>query len=147
MSINAMSWIQKVRWLIVRLWAAPVTLVGLLLTLPVIVGPYRAHFQICNGNVEVFGAKLPTWITRWSFFQRLNAITLGHVILARHGKALNACREHEQVHVQQTERWGPLFPLLYVGAGLISLARGTGWYEGNYFERQAFAVCDPRTRR
>jgi hypothetical protein len=65
------------------------------------------------------------------------AITLGHVVLARSAADLARCRLHELVHVRQYERWGPLFPPLYLLASCSALLRGTHPYLDNHFEREA----------
>jgi hypothetical protein len=42
--------------------------------------------------------------------------------------------------VRQCERWGPLFLPAYAIASLSAWVRGRDPYEGNRFEREAFAV-------
>jgi hypothetical protein len=66
------------------------------------------------------------------------AITLGHVVLAQRQEDLDRSRRHERVHVRQYERWGGLFPLIYLGASLVVLLRGGNAYRDNPFEREAF---------
>ena len=68
----------------------------------------------------------------------IEAITLGHVILARSASSLARYREHERIHVRQWERWGPLFAVAYPVASLVAWLRGTDAYRGNRFEREAF---------
>jgi hypothetical protein len=65
------------------------------------------------------------------------AITLGHVVLAQTRADLEQTRAHERVHVRQYERWGPFFPLLYLGASLAAWSRGDHPYLDNRFEREA----------
>jgi len=65
------------------------------------------------------------------------AITFGHVVLAQAAEDLAQTREHERVHVRQYERWGLLFPLLYLGASLAAALRGADPYLDNRFEREA----------
>jgi len=76
----------------------------------------------------------------------IGAITLGHVVLAQDQATLERSRIHERVHVRQYERWGLLFPLLYLGSSAGALLRGGNAYEDNHFEREAFAVdsCNPK---
>lgn len=50
---------------------------------------------------------------------------------------LDVTRVHERVHVRQCECGGPLFIPAYLAASAWSWLRGTGSYQGNYFERQA----------
>jgi hypothetical protein len=48
------------------------------------------------------------------------------------------CRNHERVHVRQYERWGPLFPPLYLLSSAAALVRGMDPYRDNRFEQEAF---------
>ena len=71
------------------------------------------------------------------------AATIGHVIVARDTACMDRCRVHERAHVRQCERWGPLFPLAYVAAGLYAAWRARRWsayYWDNRFEREARAA-------
>jgi hypothetical protein len=43
--------------------------------------------------------------------------------------------------VRQYERWGILFPILYVASSAIALLRGGSAYRDNVFEREAFQVA------
>jgi hypothetical protein len=65
---------------------------------------------------------------RWRGFQ---AATLGHTVIAL-GQPDERLWRHELTHVRQSERLGPLFPLLYLAA----LARYG--YRRNPFERAAY---------
>ena len=47
------------------------------------------------------------------------------------------------MHVRQCERWGPLFPFAYVGAGLYAALRARNfgaYYWNNPFRREARAA-------
>ena len=112
------------------LWAAPCTLVGLVAALPLLLWGARARFVL--GVLEVSG---PAFARRWPF----DAITLGHVVLARTPRAMARLRRHERVHVRQCERWGPLFFPAYVGASAWQWLRGRCAYWDNPFEVQARA--------
>jgi hypothetical protein len=65
---------------------------------------------------------------RWRGFQ---AATLGHAVIAL-GQPDERLWRHELTHVRQSERLGPLFPLLYLAA----LARYG--YRRSPFERAAY---------
>jgi hypothetical protein len=73
------------------------------------------------------------------FAQRLpfRGIVFGHVILAVTHEELCRIGPHERVHVEQYERWGPVFFLAYPLSGLWQLLRGRSPYWHNYFEVQA----------
>jgi hypothetical protein len=52
----------------------------------------------------------------------------------------NVERRHERVHVQQYERWGPLFFFAYAASGIWQLLHGRSAYRDNHFEVQARAL-------
>jgi len=112
------------------LWASPNSLIGLALGLLLL--PLGARCWRVDGVLEIAILRQPPR-RRWPFA----AITLGHVILATHAQALERLRAHEQVHVQQCERWGPLFLPAYLVAGAWQWARGRSAYWDNPFEVQA----------
>jgi hypothetical protein len=72
-----------------------------------------------------------------SISKQFEAITLGHVILGRNHGTLARWRSHEHVHVRQYERWGLLFPALYVFASIVALLNGKRFYWDNVFELEA----------
>lgn len=121
-----------------RAWAAPVSLAGLALAPLALVG--RGRMRIVRGVVEASGGLLAPLLSRGNPWFRIQAITLGHVVLGVSDEALERSRVHERVHVRQYERWGPLFPLLYLACSAAALGRGRGAYDGNAFEREAFAA-------
>jgi hypothetical protein len=118
---------------ITYLWVAPVTLFGLLLAL--IAYWLGASVKRRFGVLEVAG-NTRTPILR-SISSRFEAITLGHVILGRNHGTLTRYRSHEHVHVRQYERWGLLFPVLYVLASFRALLAGKRFYWDNVFEVEA----------
>ena len=111
------------------LWAGPWSLIGLLLGAAMLVCGGRARrvqgaLEFSEGAL----ARLPLPI---------DAVTLGHVILGRSATRLDALRAHEQVHVRQYERWGPLFVPAYLIDGAWQALRGRNAYLDNRFERAA----------
>jgi hypothetical protein len=117
------------------LWAMPATAVGLVLASLALL---RGRIVIVNGVVEAHGP-----ILRWALSRLIrgrggaSAITLGHVVLGCDAAGLESTRLHERVHVDQYERWGPLFLPAYVGASLAACIRGGDYYFDNRFEREA----------
>lgn len=95
-----------------------------------------ARLQWCAGIAEFTGGRLGQRFGRLGRCG-FSAMTLGHVVLATSQADLAVLRAHEQVHVGQYERWGPLFLPAYVLDGLWQLARGRCPYRDNRFERQA----------
>lgn len=121
--------------LVVYAWTSPTTLVGLaagVLTLCT-----GGRVQRRRGALEFHGG-FSHWFGRRVGF---GAMTLGHVIIGRDVICLDACREHEQAHVRQAERWGPLFLPAYVAASAWEWSRGRHYYLDNWFERDARRTC------
>jgi hypothetical protein len=118
------------------LWVAPVTLLACLpLTL----------IRVFGGNVqkqgiawEATGGIAPRLLWLMNPWARIEAITLGHIILALDAATAKRMRTHEQVHVRQYERWGALFPFAYLAASGIAIMGGGDAYRDNVFEREAF---------
>ena len=114
-------------------WAAPTTLVGLVaggLTLAT-----GGKVQVRRGALEFHGG-----FARWLLERRMvraSAMTLGHAIIGRNTHCLDSCRDHEQAHVRQVERWGAAFLPAYVLASLWAHARGKHYYLDNWFEIDA----------
>ena len=121
------------RRLIAYLWAAPVTLLGLLAgLLAYLLG---ATVKRRHGVIEIAGNSR-TPVLR-SISRQFEAITLGHVIVGRNHGTLTRWRSHEHVHVRQYERWGVLMPLLYLLASVWAWLTGKHFYWDNVFEVEA----------
>ena len=112
------------------LWAAPYTMLGL--AAGVLMLCLGGRLDSIAGVAEFHGGRLAS-IGRGRFA----AMTLGHVVLGRSAAALHALRSHERVHVQQYERWGPLFLPAYALSSLWQSLHGRCAYRDNFFERQA----------
>lgn len=117
------------------LWAAPCSMLGIALAIPVLASGGTARRVGPAIEVVVHQDTLPSR----SPLRRLPfaAITFGHVIVAQSGRQLDVLRAHEHVHVRQYEVLGPLFFAAYALASLVALARGRSAYAGNAFEVQA----------
>ena len=123
--------------LLLYLWASPNTLVGLAWALLARLtgGTWSVH----TGVVEAQGGWVTPLLRRLPFVKGgALAITIGHVVLAQTQAGLEVTREHERVHVRQFERWGPVFVLAYVLAGLWQWAHGNDPYRDNPFEVEAY---------
>ncbi|MFN8587929.1 MAG: hypothetical protein U0704_08995 [Candidatus Eisenbacteria bacterium] len=121
--------------LLVRVWALPVTLCGLVLAaLALACG---ARVRVHRGCVECVGGELGQIVAALPRPVGFVAITLGHVVLAASDDVLARVRAHEHAHVRQYERWGALLLPAYVLASLWQLARGGAPYHDNWFERDA----------
>lgn len=106
-------------------WAAPWSLVGLLLAPFFRSRRWTDSFLLCEGA---------SWPRRLGW--RYRAITFGHVILCV-DRADDELLAHELVHVRQYERWGPFFIPAYAVASAWTGARGRGAYADNPFELAA----------
>ena len=119
------------------LWAAPYSAVGLILGLLAFL--FGARMQLRDGILEFGGGRLGHIASRLPAPFAFAAITFGHVVLGLDRATLAAVRAHEQVHVRQYERWGPLFVPAYLLSSLVQLVRGRNPYLDNCFEREAYA--------
>ncbi len=111
--------------LLARVWAAPYSLLGLLLA------PFFEERSVRHGAVWCEGAAWPRKLG-W----RYRAITFGHVVLAVDRLDLHT-EAHELIHVRQYERWGPFMVPAYLLAALWNLVRGRSPYSDNPFEVSA----------
>jgi hypothetical protein len=124
---------RRARRTLIYAWAAPTTFVGLVaggLTLAT-----GGKVQVRRGALEFHGG-----FARWLLERRrvrASAMTLGHAIIGRDRRCLDSCRDHEQAHVRQVERWGVAFLPAYVLASLWAHARGRHYYLDNWFEIDA----------
>jgi hypothetical protein len=117
------------------LWAGPTTLIGLLVALALI---RRGRFACVDGVVEAHSPLLERALASFTLLARgADTMTLGHVVLGRNARALEATRAHERVHVRQYETWGPFFLPAYFLAGACALATGRHPYFDNRFELEA----------
>ena len=120
------------------LWALPMSCVGILV-LPFVLGS-GGTVSLGSGIIEAGGGILVPILSR--IFSRfpIDAITVGHVILGCSRESIIRCRAHERVHVRQYERWGPIFPLLYLASSSMAIIRGKDPYRNNIFEQDAFSA-------
>ena len=118
------------------LWTSPNTLLGLIGGFVMLIGGARA--RLVEGAIEFGGGAIGRMLADRQPPIRFRAMTLGHAILGASEADLDAARRHEQVHVRQYERWGPLFLPAYLLSSAWQLACGRRCYRDNYFERQAY---------
>jgi hypothetical protein len=121
-------------------WAFPVTCLGLaFIPLALVSG---GAVSLLDGVLEVEGGLLNKLLSRISSRFSIDALTLGHVILGQNLESLSRCRDHERIHVRQYERWGPVFPFLYLLSSGWAWMRGRDPYAENRFEKEAFRRSD-----
>ncbi len=116
-------------------WAAPTTCVGLTAGALTLATGGRVQYRL--GTLEFHGG-FSTWLATRNGFA---AMTLGHAIIGRDADSLDYCREHEQAHVRQVERWGVAFIPAYLLASLWAWKQGKHYYFDNWFERDARRAC------
>lgn len=123
------------------LWAGPTTLLGLVLAFALL---RRGQAALIDGVIEAHSPLLGRALTQLTpLAGGADAVALGHVVIGRNARALEATRAHERAHVRQYELWGPLFVPAYLLAGLCALTRGRHPYFDNRFEQQARSHCAP----
>jgi hypothetical protein len=121
--------------LVLYAWALPTTLVGLVAgALTLCTG---GAVQRRRGALEFHGGLSRSLANRFHFA----AMTLGHVIIGRDARSLDYCRDHEQAHVRQVERWGFAFIPAYLLASVLAWWQGGDYYLDNWFERDARRAC------
>ena len=125
-----------------HVWPAPYTVVGVVLGLLVVA--LRGQVRVQGRTLEFGGGLGGRLLSHLPAPFSFSAITLGHVVIGLDHPTLAAVRAHEQVHVRQYERWGPLFIPAYLLCSLAELLRGRRPYRDNYFERQAYEEADNR---
>ncbi|HYQ48623.1 MAG TPA: hypothetical protein VEP69_06120 [Thermodesulfovibrionales bacterium] len=121
-------------------WVFPVSCIGMVLIPFVMVS--GGTVCIAAGVLEAEGGILPWLLSRVRRFHTVDAMTIGHVVIGRNRESLVRCRDHERVHVRQYERWGVLFPLLYLLSSAGAFVRGKDHYRDNRFEQDAFRLSD-----
>lgn len=120
-------------------WAAPYTVIGLLLGALVWCagGRMRRVAGVCE---VVCSPTLAAWLGRSGFA----AVTLGQVVIGISACELDRLRLHEHAHVRQYLAWGPFFGPAYLGCALWLWLRGGQPHQDNPFERAARAAERPR---
>lgn len=128
------------------LWAAPISLIGLALGILSLLG--NCKFRLEGGVLECVGGRiLPLFLSILGLRMQVQAITLGHVVLARNNEAMQTLRAHERIHVTQYERWGLFFLPLYFGSSIQAFFRGKDTYYDNHFEKAAFEGAKKHTEQ
>jgi len=125
------------------LWALPCSAVGIAFSAVPLLAGGRATWS--SGALEVTYRERQASCGRIARWLPFRGIVFGHVILAVTAEELAAIGDHERIHVQQYERWGPLFFVAYGLSSVWQLIRGRGMYWDNHFEVQARALSSCAT--
>ena len=117
------------------LWALPLTAVGLLLALPVIL--WRGDMRLvrsARAPALLFSGPAADYLLARHPFGAMCAMAIGHVVIAERSSLTRRILTHELAHVRQAACWGVLFPFVYLGASAWALLRGEDAYWNNAFE-------------
>ncbi len=122
------------------LWAAPYSLIGLAVGLAGLLSGGKGRYR--QGALEFYGGAT-RWVVRHTPLGAATAaMTLGHVIIGQTAELLDACADHERVHVRQFERWGPFMGPAYLLSSAWLWARGRDAYRDNPFEVEAYSTTE-----
>lgn len=141
MVVKKRSWILQS---LIYLWVFPNSMLGLFVGL---LGLATGGKSQCRcGCIEFYGGFV-TWLLARLGARGVTAMTLGHTIIGQEKDELAIVREHEQVHVAQYERWGPLFIPVYLWFSAWLWFQKKDCYMENPFEVEAYKLADPRKKR
>lgn len=126
-----MHWIKVAK----LIWVSPCTAVGLALAVVPLVAGGKAKWS--SGALEVTYRHSLASCGNRALKLPFRGIVFGHVILAVTSEELGTIGSHERVHVEQYERWGPLFFFAYGASSLWQLVNRHSPYWHNHFEVQA----------
>ena len=105
---------QKILKIVQIFWASPNTILGSFVGITGMI--FGGKGRIRRGCLEFYGGLVAFLLRRTPI--KAIAMTLGHSILGQTATDLDAARDHEHIHVQQYERWGPFFCLCIFGIRL-----------------------------
>lgn len=128
---RALFWIGT---LLGILWAAPLTLAGLLVAVPVVL--FRGRVQLMHGHTPALLVRgsVADFLLRHHPFGVMNAMALGHIVVCSHQGLSSRVLTHELVHVRQAACWGIAFPFAYLASSAWAALRGKDAYWHNRFE-------------
>lgn len=115
-------------------WASPLTAIGLLFGLPIL---------LCRGRIFLIHDTTPALLVRGPLadfllarhpFGAMCAMAIGHIVIAEEQGLTKQILTHELAHVRQAARWGALFPFAYLAASAWAILRGRDAYWHNTFE-------------
>lgn len=115
-------------------WASPLTAAGLLVGVPVVL--FRGHMQLVRGHTLALLVRGPVadFLLRRHPFGAMNAMAIGHVVIAEKDGLSSRVLIHELAHVRQAARWGIFFPFAYLASSAWAALRGRDAYWHNRFE-------------
>lgn len=126
--------------LLLVLWASPYSAMGLAVGIAGLLSGGRGRYR--DGALEFYGGATRWVVRHLPLGEFTAAMTLGHVIIGQTAEMLDACGEHERVHVRQFERWGPMMGPAYLLSSAWLWCRGRDAYRDNPFEIEAYSKTD-----
>lgn len=130
-----MLWIWRLLKFLAVCWTVPNTALGVAIGGVGLLSGGR--FQFREGCLEFWGGSTSAFLRALPI--RPIAMTLGHTVLGLDRECLREVSAHERIHVQQYERWGPLFLPAYGLASVWVWFRGGNAYRDNPFEVEAYS--------
>jgi len=116
-------------------WALPLTLLGMLMALPVMLGRGEVRLvRSLHTPALLFSGPAADYLLERHPFGAMCAMAIGHVVIAERRSLTSRILTHELAHVRQAACWGILFPFVYLAASAWALLRGQDAYWHNVFE-------------
>ncbi len=115
-------------------WALPLTLFGAVPAIAITLRGGRCRRVDGTQPAWLIQGPLADWLLERHPVGAVNAMAIGHLIIAQHDGATHRIVRHELEHVRQAARWGLFFPLVYLAASAWAALRGGRAYWDNYFE-------------
>jgi hypothetical protein len=116
------------------LWALPLSLIGLLAAIPIVLMRGHASLILNTMPAILIRGPLADYLLARHPFGAMSAMAIGHVIIADEQELTQQILTHELAHVRQAAWWGILFPVAYLAASAWALLRGQDAYWHNAFE-------------
>jgi hypothetical protein len=115
-------------------WALPLSLLGILMALPIMIWHGKVHLVRSRTPALLFSGPVADYMLERHPFGAMCAMAIGHVVIAERQGLTARILTHELAHVRQAAWWGILFPVVYLAASAWALLRGQDAYWHNAFE-------------
>jgi hypothetical protein len=116
------------------LWALPLTLIGVLLALPVLVWHGRLRLVRRATPALLVSGPVADYLLDHHPFGSMCAMAVGHIVIAEQRGLTPQILTHELAHVRQAAYWGIVFPFAYLAASGWAVLHGEDAYWHNIFE-------------
>lgn len=122
------------------IWALPLTLAGLLMVIPIMLGGGRMRLVHSGTPALLVSGPVADYLLDHHPFGAMCAMAIGHIVIEERKGLSQRILTHELAHVRQAALWGILFPFAYVAASGWAVLRGQDAYWHNVFEVAARAA-------